>query len=209
MLDVGCGPGYYLERLRARGLELTGLDLSEGMLAGARTRVPASWIVADAEHLPTRDDAFDVALAMHMLYHVADAGRGVAGIRRALRPGGTLLVSAPAGDHLAESRALVADVIGARLERSSTRFRLEDASGVLSAAVDTVERDDLRGEVVLTEPGPMVRHVASGSDFCTPLLPEGTTWGEVVMRVEAVIGDEIDRAGTFRAKTHTGVLVCR
>ncbi len=162
VLDVGCGPGYYLERLHTRGLQLTGVDLSEGMLLGARTRVPASWVVADAEHLPICDGAFDVALAMHMLYHVADAGRGVAEVRRALRPGGPLLVSAPAGDHLAEARALVADVIGARLERPSARFRLEDAAGVLGAEFDTVERDDLRGEVVVTEPGPMVRHIASG-----------------------------------------------
>ncbi len=35
------------------------------------------------------------------------------------------------------------------------------------------------------------------------------TWDEVVTRVEAAIGDKIDRAGAFRAKTHIGVLVCR
>jgi SAM-dependent methyltransferase len=209
VLDVGCGPGYYLERLRAQELELTGLDLSEGMLKQARTRVAASWIVADAQHLPTRADVFDIALAMHMLYHVADGGRGVAEIRRVLRPGGTLLVSAPARDHLAEARALVAGVIGPRLDRPSARFRLEDAAGILGAEFETVERDDLRGEVVLTEPGPMVRHIASGRDFYEPLLPPGMTWEAVIARVDALIRDEIGRAATFRARTHTGVLVCR
>jgi SAM-dependent methyltransferase len=209
VLDVGCGPGYYLERLRSHELDLTGLDLSEGMLAGARTRAPASWIVADAERLPIRADAFDIALAMHMLYHVADAARGVAEIRRVLRPGGALLVSAPARDHLAETRALVAGVIGARLDRPSARFRLEDAAGILGAEFETVERDDLRGEVVLTEPGPMVRHIASGRDFYEPLLPAGMAWETVITRVDAVIRDEIDRVGTFRAQTHTGVLVGR
>ncbi len=156
VLDVGCGPGYYLERLTRQPLTLVGLDLSEGMVGIARSRVAAAW------------------------------------------------------DHLARSRALVAEAVGGRrLERPSSRFRLEDARGVLATKFEVVERDDLRGEVLLTEPGPIIGHVASGRDFYEPLLPDGATWEGVLAYVEAAVRDEIARTGDFRLGTHTGVFVCR
>jgi SAM-dependent methyltransferase len=209
VVDVGCGPGYYLSRLGDRDLSLVGIDLSEGMLANARARVGDSFLLGDAQRLPVRTESFDVALAMHMLYHVPDSALAVSELRRVLRPGGTLLVSAPARDHLAEVRALVADVIGVRLERPSARFRLEDAARALAREFQDVQRDDLRGELRVTEPDPVLAHVASGSDFYEPLLPEGTTWEGVLAGVEARLREEIELAGEFRARTHVGVVVCQ
>jgi ubiquinone/menaquinone biosynthesis C-methylase UbiE len=52
-----------------------GLDLSAGMLRSLQDLRPSgrvSLIQADAQRLPLRDGAVDVALAMHMLYHVPD-----------------------------------------------------------------------------------------------------------------------------------------
>jgi SAM-dependent methyltransferase len=53
VLDVGCGTGRHCVELARRGLTVTGLDLSAGMLAQARTRaesagVAVEWVLADA-----------------------------------------------------------------------------------------------------------------------------------------------------------------
>jgi SAM-dependent methyltransferase len=41
VLDLGCGTGAHAVRLAARGYEVTGVDLSEGMLSRARSRADA------------------------------------------------------------------------------------------------------------------------------------------------------------------------
>src|SRR5262249_27723680 len=91
VLDVGCGNGLYLTRLRTWGIAATGCDLSRGMLAAARAS-GANLVNADATRLPLRASAFDVVLAPHMLYHVPDRGTAASEMRRVLRPGGRCVV---------------------------------------------------------------------------------------------------------------------
>ena len=60
VLDLACGAGRHLERLRARGFEATGMDLSAALLAEARKRpgVPGSLVRGDMRALPFADGAF-------------------------------------------------------------------------------------------------------------------------------------------------------
>ncbi len=64
ILDVGCGSGWLLSELAARGVEqrrLHGLDLIESRLAGARRRLPGADIrFADARSLPFEDGQFEL-----------------------------------------------------------------------------------------------------------------------------------------------------
>src|SRR5207248_2998175 len=70
VLDVGCGNGKYVTRLRAQRPDITviGLDISPGILASVGPPV----VVADAAMLPVADRSAVAVLAMHMLYHVDD-----------------------------------------------------------------------------------------------------------------------------------------
>src|SRR6185437_546757 len=73
--DVGCGNGIYLAELGRRGHRggQLGVDASPGMLTAARAKSPAAgFAVGDAVALPLRDGAVDLALAMHMLYHLPE-----------------------------------------------------------------------------------------------------------------------------------------
>jgi ubiquinone/menaquinone biosynthesis C-methylase UbiE len=90
-LDVCCGTGAGLEVLSSLGQgRITGVDFSAGMLAQARRAHPeASWVRADARALPF-SGAFDLAVSFGALGHFLPAERPglLAGVHRALRPGG-------------------------------------------------------------------------------------------------------------------------
>ena len=76
---------------RRPALTMVGADVSTGMLVAARGSLATCAPVAlDACTLPFDDDAFDVVMANHMLYHVADLDQTVAELRRVIRPGGAL-----------------------------------------------------------------------------------------------------------------------
>jgi len=64
ILDVGCGSGWLLSELAARGVEqrrLHGVDLIESRLAGARRRLPGADIrFADARSLPFEDGQIEL-----------------------------------------------------------------------------------------------------------------------------------------------------
>lgn len=61
VLDLACGAGRHLERLRAAGLAATGLDLSRSLLADAAARPggPGALVRGDMRELPFRDGVFD------------------------------------------------------------------------------------------------------------------------------------------------------
>jgi SAM-dependent methyltransferase len=105
LLDMGCGPGDFLGRLRQAGHTgpLRGLDASAGMLDRARTAHPGvTFVAGDAQALPFADGTLDVVTARHMLYHVPDIAAALREARRVLKPGGTFLAVTNTRGYLAE-----------------------------------------------------------------------------------------------------------
>ncbi|WP_075022396.1 methyltransferase domain-containing protein [Actinomadura madurae] len=111
VLEAGCGVGAQTVHLlgRSPGARLTAVDVSAASLDQARARVAAAglpapgggglveWVRADLHDLPFADGAFDHAFVCFVLEHLPDPGAVLAGLRRVLRPGGTLTVIE--GDH--------------------------------------------------------------------------------------------------------------
>jgi SAM-dependent methyltransferase len=98
VLDLGCGPGLYSERLAALGLSVTGVDISRTSLTYARRRARELGLRITYRHqdyLALRDRSrYDVALLIYFDFGVlADTERdGLLGwIHRALRPGGVFV----------------------------------------------------------------------------------------------------------------------
>ena len=89
-LDVGCGTGRNLPLVDAR-VRVIGLDPAHVSLLAARRRAPGVPLVqGDAQALPFRDGAFDTVLSGLAFCSVPDPVRGLAEVRRVLKPAGTL-----------------------------------------------------------------------------------------------------------------------
>lgn len=222
VVDVGCGNGVYLQRLAGRVPHVIGIDLSAGMLAdvlvgrdgGARPRLA----VGDAPALPLVDGCADVALAMHMLYHVPDIPAAVRELRRVLRRDGILLASTNGEPHLRELFDLLATAIvsasdGARpqldsLRRSFFRFAAENGAAFLKAEFAHVEWRPAAAELVVPEAGPVLEYLTSMRGWVEPLLPASVTWDSSMAVVEQLVAEQVRAEGAFRVATAAGVFVC-
>jgi ubiquinone/menaquinone biosynthesis C-methylase UbiE len=90
VVDLGSGTGRNLPLL-PRGTDAVAVDPSLDALGRARRRAPAVPLVAArAEALPFRDGAFDTVLSGLVFCSVADPARGLAEVKRVLRPDGQL-----------------------------------------------------------------------------------------------------------------------
>jgi SAM-dependent methyltransferase len=99
VLDAGCGDGFLSRRLQAAGYAVTGVDYSERAIGFARlVAAGAVFRAADLRDLASAPvGRFGAALLVEVLEHVppADHARVLAGLHRALRPRGTLVISVP------------------------------------------------------------------------------------------------------------------
>lgn len=96
LLDVGCGDGTFLARMRRRGWSVTGLDFDPVAAKAARERHGLE------VHVGTIEDAFadgralyDVVTASHVIEHVPEPIRFLSQCRSLLRPGGRLVLKTP------------------------------------------------------------------------------------------------------------------
>ena len=97
LLDVATGTADFLLEAdrQVRGLDMTGLDPSTGMLqvAGEKLKargVEAELVVGEATALPFSDGAFDRASMCFGIRNVVDRSKALLELLRVLRPGGQL-----------------------------------------------------------------------------------------------------------------------
>ena len=91
VLEVGCGTGLLMERVRRVAPGVVGMDLSGGMLARARARgLPVCR--ASALELPYRDRSFDLVYSFKVLPHIEALDRALAEAARVLDHGGVALL---------------------------------------------------------------------------------------------------------------------
>jgi len=93
VLDACCGTGDLAIAAAKAGGNVTGLDFSEPMLARAREKNPdIDWVSGDATRMPFPDESFDAATVGFGVRNLDDLERGLAELRRVLKPGGRLAI---------------------------------------------------------------------------------------------------------------------
>jgi SAM-dependent methyltransferase len=217
--DVGCGNGFDLRQIVPQGRcrHAIGMDLSAGMLRSlADLRQPGvlSLVQADAQHLPLPGRAVDVAMAMHMLYHVPDIPAAIRELRRITRPGGTVLASTNSPAHLAELDGLMAAAISRQLSRPvqalpALSFTTETGADLLRREFASVTLHQFEVPLSIPGPEPVIAYVSSLRAPVLGWVGESLDFDamldDVAAQAEQVIGDR----GSFRAVSRMGVFVCR
>lgn len=216
VLDVGAGPGYYVEPLRALApaSRYTGVDVFDGMLA----RNPArSLVLAEALALPFRSGAFDVVMANHMLYHVHDVDAAIGEMKRVLEPGGLLITATSSVNTMPELMALFRRAVlllsnpGAATALSLTpvhaTYTLENGARHLARHFFAVVRYDLPQLMVFDEAGPALSYFATWRTMREPLLPAEVRWDDVMTLMREQITRVLDAMGELVVNKLSGVLV--
>jgi ubiquinone/menaquinone biosynthesis C-methylase UbiE len=96
-LDVGCGQGAYVVRMRLLGFDVSGIDASAGQVQMAARNVghPGIVQVGSVLEIPADDGTFDFLYIINVLHHlgsVEEQRRAFAELFRVLKPGGLLFV---------------------------------------------------------------------------------------------------------------------
>ena len=95
VLDVACGTGDMCVELLKRGCTVTGVDLSEEMLAIAKVkgeRLKVKVEVADAENLPFEEESFDGVTCAFGVRNFVHLEKGLSEMLRVLKPGGRMVI---------------------------------------------------------------------------------------------------------------------
>ena len=92
-LELGCGMGYNAQRLAQNGARLIVMDLAPNAVRLTRERftlhrLPAQFLIADAEHLPFKDETFEMIFSSGVIHHSPDTQAAADEITRALKHGG-------------------------------------------------------------------------------------------------------------------------
>lgn len=112
ILDLGCGDGRLTERLAATGASVTGVDSSADQIAAAAARGLDAHVMDG--HALTFEDAFDGVISNAALHWMTAPDKAIAGVARALRPGGRFIGEMGGSGNVAAVRAALRDAMDRR-----------------------------------------------------------------------------------------------
>jgi len=169
-------------------------------------------VAADVVALPIRNDAYDVALAPHMLYHVEDRVGAAHELRRVLAPDGRCIAVTNGEANQQELVAMVEHVVGNgwHWHRQDRAFTLENGAVPLATAFDQVERIDAPASAVhVTDADVFAGYIASVGDLYEPQVSSWIAWADVVDECRHRVAAIVARDGAFVVSSVFGAFVCR
>jgi SAM-dependent methyltransferase len=139
VVEVGCGMGRYTLLLAARGVAVTGLDLSPVLLERLQAfnagRYPLDVCCGDLEAPPPElSGRFDAVMGFFVLHHVHDVRRALNGVAGLLRPGGRVVFVEPNPfNPLYYFQILITPGMSWQREKGLLRMRLRRLSAAMAA----------------------------------------------------------------------------
>lgn len=95
VLEIGCGVGFFMDRLREKGVSVTGLELNEAAVEiGKRSGLDIRNQEL-SQHARENCEVYDVVCSFQVLEHVSRVREFIQGCLDALKPGGRLIVGVP------------------------------------------------------------------------------------------------------------------
>ena len=205
VLELGSGPAFIWVQCPERipgDWQITLSDLTPGMLAAAQENLasvehPFTYREIDAQEIPFDDEAFDIVIANHMLYHVPDKPKGLAEIRRVLKADGILIAATNGDNHLLEMNTwLQAASPDPVFTPMGNPFTLENGVAQLEPFFSSVELLHYKDSLHITDLDLMMKYINSVitvKGFSSADIPEVkaelqhelTTKGEIYIRKDS------------------------
>lgn len=95
ILDLGCGWGRHLVKLRERGFGVIGLERSRSLAEKAASNVPGAIIRGDIRELPLKSESFDAVACFYSSIFLFDEHENLQALKevaRVMKPGGTFFL---------------------------------------------------------------------------------------------------------------------
>lgn len=110
LLDIGCGPGFFLDEARRGGWEVAGVEPSRWARTFAQERLDLAQVWEGSYERVSQlvAGSYDVVTAFDVIEHILEPERLLAAFQHVLRPGGVLVLTTPQFD------SLVARIAGRR-----------------------------------------------------------------------------------------------
>lgn len=135
--DLGCGPGRIAAHLAGLGMDVSGLDLSPGMVDVARREHPGlAFEVGSMLDLPYADGELAGALAWYSVIHIPQSEQDAlfAELARVVRPSGWLLLAFQVSEEADEDVVRLRHAYGHEIDLRTRRQRPARVRRRLAAA---------------------------------------------------------------------------
>ena len=167
VLELGCGTGDMWkghEDLIKTCDKLVLSDFSEGMLENAKANLgnwaSLEYCVIDIQNIPYDDATFDVVIANMMLYHVPDITKGLAEVRRVLKPNGKFYC-ATYGEHgIIEYLSKLLGEYGVE-DNVNKNFTLQNGAAILSSVFENIRKENYEDTLAVTNITDLVDYIYS------------------------------------------------
>jgi ubiquinone/menaquinone biosynthesis C-methylase UbiE len=139
IIDIGCGTGRDMAWFESEGANVTGIDLSMGMLTYARSKVNSNLFLMNMRQLGIRNASFDGAWCCASLLHLpkSEAVYALQEIHRILKLSGMLVLSIQEGNGEEWEESYVPDVT-----RFFARNQVSEMTDVLSRSGFSIQKAD-------------------------------------------------------------------
>jgi ubiquinone/menaquinone biosynthesis C-methylase UbiE len=201
VLDLATGPGTLALAIAPRVKRIVAIDFAEQMITILKERLRARSIanvephVMDGQALTLPDASFDVAASMFGWFLFADRMRGLAELRRVLRPGGRLLVTSWMPSDRNAALGVMLDALRAAIPD------MPKSAGPLPTQIPDVVAEELRAagfENVTTRVVAVRAPFASVDEYWNVIIPASAP----VVMLRKRLGDERWNAVAERARAH-------
>jgi ubiquinone/menaquinone biosynthesis C-methylase UbiE len=217
VVDIGCGSGSYHIPLVQRGARIIlALDTSAGMVSRSQQQanahgLPVLAIEASAERIPVPDASYDLGMANHVLFHVADVAAALRELARVLKDGGRAVVTSAGANSSARLESLhreAALLLGYQpAGRVIDRFNMEHLDLVRSV-FPTAQRYIRDDAFLFPETDVTLRYYASGMIDAIEHRPLDNGHRNRLLKV---VGEGVDaiiaREGVFKDPKPAGCFV--
>jgi 2-polyprenyl-3-methyl-5-hydroxy-6-metoxy-1,4-benzoquinol methylase len=104
LLDVGCGDGTFLSRMRNFGWSVNGVDFDKKAIENAKLLYNLELHHGNLESARFPGNSFDAITLSHVIEHVPDPVALLSDVYRLLKPGGRMVLTTPNADSLGHQK---------------------------------------------------------------------------------------------------------